>query len=235
MPDLTAFGGHAPRRRTGGRAVRIALFALLVALCLGIGGVSAVRADPTTSYAKRGAADGASHLGQLDEASGDSFADAIVTADGTWSGSPSLGDDGPIACETNASASLDGSTQSGTIPYDSTFELTNSLTAEAWVKLPAQMQNPNDVHPILERPVVRRDVVGESDYALELVGATPQARFRGSFDDELQLTAPDSLDAGWHHLVASSTAAKPLFTSMEAPSRPHQRTSPISMPRKSPT
>jgi hypothetical protein len=153
--------------------------------------VSPAWASSSSEYAATVEADGAQNYWRLDETSGGTFADIVGGVDGTWTGSPTLGSPGGVT-DGDAAATLDGSSQYGSVPPS--IDFTNSMTVEAWVKTSDLSSN---------QSVVWRQDTSEPSYGLEVEAGQPKALFNAGHFGVVTLADSNSIDSGWHYLAAT--------------------------------
>jgi RHS repeat-associated protein len=149
-------------------------------------------------YASQTQTDGAQPYWRLGEASGTTFASAVGTFNGTWSGSPTLGSPGALTGDTNTAVTLTTNTQFGTVPNASQLSKTNNFSLELWLK---RTKNAT-LQAVAGKPLTT--TTKSENYAV-WIDTSNHARFEvgaGTKSATVTCTA-HPLDTNWHQLVGT--------------------------------
>jgi hypothetical protein len=133
---------------------------------------------------------------RLGEASGTTASDASGNGlDGTYNGSPTLGVTGALAGDSNTSVTLNGTSQSVTVPYNAAMTTSTALSIEAWIKTTASGYT----------NVLDRDVLGDRVWQFRLNSGKLEFVKVGGTGGIVTASATTPLvnDGSWHHVAAT--------------------------------
>ena len=148
-------------------------------------------------YAGQAQTDGAQPYWRLGETSGTTFASTVGTFNGTWSGSPTLGATGALTGDSNKAATLNGTSQYGTVANASALSKTNNFSLELWVKRSKNAAS----QAVAGKPLTA--TTKSENYALWFDTAN-KIRFEvGNGTTSKTVTSAAALDTNWHHVVAT--------------------------------
>ena len=164
---------------------------------------SAVTTAPATSnpYPSHVTADGAQPYWRFAETSGSSFASAVGSYTGTWSGSPSLNQPGALSSDSNGSVKLNGSNQYGNVPSASGLSKSNNFTLELWFK---RAGGTGTLQALAGKPLTT--ATKSENYAIWLTTGNKVEFQVGNGTSKSQVldssgTITDTTN--WHHIVAT--------------------------------
>lgn len=164
---------------------------------------SAVTTSPATSnpYPSHVTADGAQPYWRFAETSGSSFASAVGSYTGTWSGSPSLNQPGALSSDSNGSVKLNGSSQYGNVPNATGLSKSNNFTLEVWFK---RAGGTGTLQALAGKPLTT--TTKSENYALWLTTGNKVEFQVGNGTNKSQVldssgTITDTTN--WHHVVAT--------------------------------
>jgi Concanavalin A-like lectin/glucanases superfamily/Calcineurin-like phosphoesterase len=168
-------------------------------LALGFGGASAApgaAATPTPSYTQAVIADSAAAYWRLGETSGTTAVDELGSSPGAYN-NVSLNQAGTLTCDSNASASFDGTQSYVRVPSTSALNMSSAVTIELWAK----RRTITTAYQVL----VGKPGNGQSkleNYAVWLYNNRYQAFF-GNGTSSVTVISSAVTDTKWHHVVAT--------------------------------
>ena len=148
-------------------------------------------------YSTQVQVDGGQPYWRLGETSGSTFASAVGSYDGTWTGSPTLGVAGALNGDANKAVTLNGTSQYGTVTNSTQLGKTNNFSLELWVK---RSKNATS-QAIVGKPLTA--TTKSENYAFWF-DTTNKIRFEvGAGNKSATVTSAAALDANWHHVVGT--------------------------------
>lgn len=152
----------------------------------------------TNPYAGQAKTDGAQPYWRFGEPpSSGSFASIVGSYPGTWTGSPTLGANGALNGDTNTAATLNGSSQYGTVSNASGLNKTNNFTVEVWLKRSSNAVS----QAVVGKPLTT--TTKSENYAI-WIDATNKVRFEvGSGTKSATVTSSAAIDTNWHYVAAT--------------------------------
>jgi RHS repeat-associated protein len=164
----------------------------------GLDELTQTSAQTVAPYPGQAQADGAQPYWRLGESSGSSFGSSVGSYPGTWTGSPTLGVPGALGGDTDTAATLNGTSQYGTVANASGLNKTNNFSLELWLK---RTKNASS-QAVAGKPLTA--TTKSENYAIWL-DTSNDARFEvgaGTKSATVTCTA-HPLDTGWHHIVGT--------------------------------
>jgi hypothetical protein len=186
-------------RRSGvRRAIALSFGLAAIALLAGGSAVPAGAATPTASYRQDVLAASPVSYWRLGETSGTSAADEVGANAGTYS-NVLLGQPGALAlaCDSNPSASFDGTRSYVRAPASASLNMTSAVTVEFWAK----RRTISNTYQVL----VGKPGDGQSkfeNYAVWLTNANKYIAYFGNGTTYDSVYTPAITDTNWHHVVA---------------------------------
>ena len=175
------------------------LFLLTATVLLLVGSaVRAFAATPTTTYRQDVLASSPVSYWRLGETSGTTAIDELGRNNGTYS-NISLNQPGALACDTNASVSLNGTSGYMTVPSSSSLNLTSGVTVEFWLRRAAVsgrweelVGKPGNLQSKFE------------NYAVWLDTHNKIEALFGDGTNYVSASTSPIRDTNWHYIVATS-------------------------------
>jgi hypothetical protein len=192
-------------RRSGvRRAIALSFGLAAIALLAGGSAVPAGAATPTASYRQDVLAASPVSYWRLGETSGTSAADEVGANAGTYS-NVLLGQPGALAlaCDSNPSASFDGTRSYVRAPASASLNMTSAVTVEFWAK----RRTISNTYQVL----VGKPGDGQSKFENYAVWLTNTNRYIAYFGDGTTWVAvqtPVVTDTNWHHIVATNNGSR---------------------------
>jgi RHS repeat-associated protein len=163
----------------------------------GLDQLTQTSAQNIAPYPGQAQTDGAQPYWRLGEASGTSFASTVGSYPGTWTGSPTLGVAGALNADTNTAATLNGTSQYGTVSNASGLNKTNNFSLELWVKRSKNAAT----QAVAGKPLTT--TTKSENYAFWFDTAN-KIRFEvGNGTTSKTITSAAALDTNWHHVVGT--------------------------------
>jgi RHS repeat-associated protein len=157
-------------------------------------------------YSSQVVTDGAQPYWRLGETSGTSFASAVGSFTGTWSGSPTLAVPGALNGDANTAVTLNGtgqSTQYGTVANAAGLSKTNNFSLELWVKRSSARSGV--LQAIAGKPLTT--ATKSENYALWLTTANkPQFEVGAGTGTKFAVVTSSTAisdTTAWHHVVGT--------------------------------
>ena len=179
------------------RAIALSIAMAALALLAGGSAVPAGAATPTASYRQDVLAASPVSYWRLGETSGTRAADEVGANAGTYS-NVLLGQPGTLACDSNPSASFDGTRSYTRAPASPSLNMTSAVTVEFWAK----RRTISSTYQVL----VGKPGDGQSkfeNYAVWLTDANKYIAYFGNGSTYVSVYTPAITDTNWHHVVAT--------------------------------